>query len=106
MAFFLYKLIPPRPTFALDMTDAERAVMGDHVRYWTAVAQRGNAIAFGPVADPKGSWGVAILEVAGIDEARGLSADDPAIRSERGFSSELSPMPVVVMRPPARSAAP
>jgi hypothetical protein len=31
---FLYKLIPPRLTFAQDMTEAERKVMQEHATYW------------------------------------------------------------------------
>ena len=44
MKYFLCRLIPPRPTFAQDMTDAEAKVMGDHVAYWTELAEKGTAI--------------------------------------------------------------
>ena len=30
---FVYRLIPPRPTFDEDMTDAEREIMGRHAEY-------------------------------------------------------------------------
>lgn len=33
MSFFLCKLIPPRPTFARDMTQAEAKLMQEHVAY-------------------------------------------------------------------------
>jgi uncharacterized protein YciI len=98
MAYFLLRLIPPRPTFPIDMTDAEREVMQDHVTYWTALAERGVAIAFGPVADPTGAWGVAILEVEDLGGARALSANDPAMTSNRGFATQIIPMPRIVLR--------
>ena len=34
---FLCKLIPPRPTFQQDMSDAETKVMPEHVAYWTSL---------------------------------------------------------------------
>jgi hypothetical protein len=52
--FFLCKLVPPRPTFAQDMTEAETKLMQEHVMYWKELAGRGIAVVFGPVADPKG----------------------------------------------------
>jgi len=48
------RLLPPRPTFALDMTAEEAAMMAEHVAYWGGLLERGVAIVFGPVGDPKG----------------------------------------------------
>ena len=31
----MYKAIPPRPTFAADMTETESAIISKHVAYWT-----------------------------------------------------------------------
>jgi len=45
MSFFLRKLIPPRPAFARDMTEAEAGVMQEHVAYWTDPADKGIAFA-------------------------------------------------------------
>jgi len=53
---FLYKLIPPRPTFVQDMTDAERKVKQDHATYWKGLIDDGIAIVFGLVLDPGGAW--------------------------------------------------
>ena len=61
--FFLFKLLAPRPSFAQDMNEQERAVMLEHVAYWKGHANRGVAVVFGPVLDPKGTWGVGIVEV-------------------------------------------
>jgi len=40
---FLYKLIPPRSTFAQDMTEVERKVMQEHATYWKGVTDKGIA---------------------------------------------------------------
>jgi hypothetical protein len=34
MNHFLYKLIPPRPSFPADMFEAEGAIMQAHFGYW------------------------------------------------------------------------
>ena len=70
--FFLIRLLPPRPTFLVDMNEAEQRVMGEHAGYWKKLLDEGVAFAFGPVADPKGAWGVGIIEVEG--EGGGQSA--------------------------------
>ncbi|MGD0550874.1 MAG: YciI family protein [Candidatus Bathyarchaeia archaeon] len=61
------------------MTEAEREVMQEHVLYWTGLADRGTAIVFGPVLDPKGTWGVAIVQVEDEAELRAILTNDPAL---------------------------
>jgi len=73
----VFRLISPRPTFPIDMTESERKVMGEHVTYWTALRDKGIAVVFGPVLDPKGVWGVAIVETSDEATARALLANDP-----------------------------
>ena len=58
-AFFLCRLLPPRPTFVQDMTPEEGQVMQAHAAYWQALLAQGIAIVFGPVLDPKGPGGSA-----------------------------------------------
>jgi uncharacterized protein YndB with AHSA1/START domain/uncharacterized protein YciI len=93
---FLCRLIPPRPTFAQDMSADERKVMNDHVAYWTGLAHKGVAKVFGPVADPKGVYGVGIIDANDERELDELKKDDPAIRSGLGFRYEAFAMPRVV----------
>jgi hypothetical protein len=62
MKYFLYKLIPPRPTFPQDMTEAEGKIMQEHVAYWQDLADRRITIIFGPILDPDGAYGIAIVE--------------------------------------------
>ncbi len=76
--YFLVKTNNPRPTFHLDMTEAERAVMQKHVAYWSEKAERGIAIVFGPVMDPQGVYGIGVHQVADEAEMRRLLDQDPA----------------------------
>jgi uncharacterized protein YndB with AHSA1/START domain len=90
--FYLLRLLAPRPTFMTTMTDDERAMMGEHVAYWRGHLAAGTAIVYGPVADPKGGWGVGIVRVADEAVVQSLVAADPAIRAGRGMSYEVLPM--------------
>lgn len=89
--FFFCRLVPPRPDFASTMSADERRVMLEHVRYWTDQLQQGIAIAFGPVADPSGDWGAAIVRSPHIGAMEGMRDADPVILSGRGFRYEILP---------------
>ena len=91
--YFLCRLIPPRPSFAMDMAPAESKAMGEHVAYWTDLLAKGKAIAFGPVMDPKGPWGVGIVSVRDAAELRELQENDPAVRARIGLTYEAFEMP-------------
>jgi uncharacterized protein len=96
---FLFRLIPPRTTFASDMTAEERETMMLHVSYWTSLAQQGKALAFGPVHDPDGpygSHGIAIVLAENLEEAGALGDADPAVRSPHGFRTTIAPMLALV----------
>jgi uncharacterized protein YndB with AHSA1/START domain len=91
--YWLCRLMPPRPSFMHDMTADELAVMKAHGEYWRAKLAVGMVVAFGPVAE-----GYGIGFVAADDEAavRDFEINDPAIKSERGFHYEHSPMAALV----------
>ena len=97
MHHFAYRLLPPRPTFAGDMTEAEAATMGEHAAYWTEHLQGGRVLVFGPVADPAGFWGLAVIVADDDEEARRLADADPAVVSGT-CTSEVLPMPGAVAR--------
>lgn len=40
LTHFLYKLIAPRPSFHLDMTDDEKQAMGLHMQYWASLTEQ------------------------------------------------------------------
>ena len=76
---FVFKLIAPRPTFALDMSDEEREVMGRHAAHWQPFIESGQMVVFGPVLDGTGSWGLGVIEAEDEDELRAFAADDPVV---------------------------
>jgi uncharacterized protein YciI len=98
--YFFLKLLSPRPTFPGDMNETEAKMMQAHVAYWKVMAENGTIVVFGPVADPRGTWGMAVAEVADIDEVRSMTAGDPAILSGLGFSYEVYPMTRAIVRGP------
>jgi uncharacterized protein len=99
VAHFVYKLVPPRPTFAMDMSETEAQLMGQHAAYWRDQMDQGHVIVFGPVMDPAGVWGLGVLDTADEDEARTLVLADPIIEADV-CTFELHPMDAV-LRPPA-----
>ena len=96
--YFFAKLIPPRPSFAFDMNESERELMQEHGVYWTKIAEHGNAIVFGPVADPSGPYGILVLEVEDEEEAQRLITNDPVNKSGLNFRFETYPMLSAVLR--------
>ena len=99
MSHFLCKLTPPRPTFLSDMSADEALVMRRHREYWTPRVEIGVVIAMGPVADPAGGYGVAIIEAASQAALEAMLASDPAILSRTGFSYQVFLMPAIAVRP-------
>jgi uncharacterized protein YciI len=79
MDMFVFRLQPPRPTFALDMTDQERTVMEHHAAYWQPLVDAGRMVVFGPVLDNTGSWGLGVVEADDEQELRTFAAGDPAV---------------------------
>ena len=71
--------------------------MGDHAAYWTALAERGTAILFGPVGDPNGVWGLGVLAVEDEKEVQFITSHDPVMRSGIGAIYEILPMLKVVI---------
>jgi hypothetical protein len=96
--YFLCRLLPPRPSFTMDMNPAEAKAMHEHVAYWTDLLGKGKAIAFGPVLDPKGPWGVGLLSLRDKEELRALQENDPAICARIGLSYEAYEMPQLVYK--------
>jgi hypothetical protein len=75
---FALKLVPCRPSFAMDMDDAERAIMQEHQIYWKDLMQRGIALIYGPVMDPKGPYGFGVIAVDDEAVVADITAKDPA----------------------------
>ncbi len=76
---FFLRLLPPRPTFATDMSDEERALMGQHVAYVRRFFDEGKVLMFGPVLDPEGAFGIAVLQAESQAEVDSFIANDPTV---------------------------
>jgi uncharacterized protein YciI len=93
---FLYRLQPPRASFAQDMSAAEADVMERHVGYWQDLLQRGEALAFGPVLDPEDPWGLGLLDLDDEQAARAIGDADPAVE---GGVCTYAVIPMELVRP-------
>jgi uncharacterized protein len=93
---FLYRLQPPRPTFAKDMNPAEAEVMQRHMAYWQELLTRQVALAFGPVLNPEDPWGLGLLDVDDDEAARAIGERDPAVQSG---TCSYEAFPIELMRP-------
>jgi len=79
MGTLVFRLKAPRPTFAVDMTDEEREIMGRHAAHWRRFVDSGQMVIFGPVLDATGSWGLGVIEAEDEEELRAVAAADPAV---------------------------
>jgi len=98
VSHFLLRLSPPRPSFPSDASAAELDAMVAHGAYWQDQADAGLALAVGPVADPAGIWGLALVEVPDEAAALGLAGEDPVITAGLGFAYEVLPLLSLITR--------
>jgi uncharacterized protein YciI len=54
------------------MSDTERKLMEEHVRYWRALQERGIVLVYGPVFDVRGDWGMGNIETEDLLGLRSL----------------------------------
>lgn len=52
--------------------------MQRHIAYWSEKAAAGIAVVFGPVADPKGVWGLGVYRVNDMAQMQLMLDADPA----------------------------
>jgi uncharacterized protein YciI len=102
MSTFAFRLIAPRPTFAVDMTDEERAIMGRHAVHWQPYLDSGQMVVFGPFIEEAGSYGLGVVEIADDEEEalRAFAASDPAVTTETA-RIEIAKMLAGFVRPRA-----
>jgi uncharacterized protein YciI len=105
MAYFHLKLVPPRPGFPHDASPEEMTAMQAHFAYWQGQAEKGVAIAVGPVFSEGGAFGIAVVEVADAAAAQALADNDPVNKAGLGFRFETAPMPSIILRTSAGGAA-
>ena len=75
---YFMKLNPPRSSFMQDMNDDEKSTMQKHVAYWAPYVEDGTVIVQGPVMDPEGGYGIAVVQVDSEEQVKQLIANDPA----------------------------
>jgi uncharacterized protein YciI len=85
MTTFVYRLLCPRPTFAMDMSDEERQIMARHAAHWQPYIDSGQMVVFGPVLDCTGSWGLAVIEADDEQELRSFAERDPVVTTGTGW---------------------
>ena len=78
------------------MTDAERAIMNDHVEYWQAQTEAGKVVVYGPVLDESGGWGLGVFTAESEQQAQRVLDADPAISSGLA-TAKLATMAVAVL---------
>jgi uncharacterized protein YciI len=98
MSTFVFRLKAPRPSFAQDLTDDEKEIMGRHAAYWQPFIESGQMVVFGPIVDDRGSWGLGVIEAEDEDELRAFAAGDPAVTSGTG-QLEIGKMLTGFVRP-------
>jgi uncharacterized protein YciI len=81
MKNWLVRLIPPRPSFAEDITAAESATMDAHAKYLRGLFERGVCLFAGPVFDPRGVYGIAVLAAEDEAAARAFASADPCVQA-------------------------
>jgi uncharacterized protein YciI len=97
MKYFFLKLLPPRLDFMQTMDDAEKAIMYAHRSYWAELAEKGWAVAYGPVMGEHGGFGAGFWALPAEVAPEALATNDPAIKANVGFRYEISPMPALVL---------
>ncbi|MBQ0824155.1 hypothetical protein KBI52_28565 [Microvirga sp. HBU67558] len=80
------------------MTPSEAELMQKHTAYWQDLADRGIALVVGPVLDPAGIWGIAIIDAKDADAAAALTSDDPVIAGGGGFRYDIHLVPQAILR--------
>lgn len=92
MKYHVFKLLPPRPDFIATMTPAERTLMQAHAAYYKSYADKGQVVVFGPVLDPVGAYGLAVVRLEDDVEPVTVWREDPVIKAQAGFSYHVAPM--------------
>jgi uncharacterized protein YciI len=75
------------------MTPDEAKIMREHTGYWQQYVATGKVLVMGPVADPEGAFGIAVIIAEDGEVVDPLCQNDPAIKSGLGFRYQLHVMP-------------
>ena len=93
---FLLRIEPVRKDFTLfNMTADERKIAWDHFQYLKSLHAEGKVALAAQVFDPKGFWGVIIVNAADLAAATEILNGDPTIKTGM-FRGEVMPTRVVL----------
>jgi uncharacterized protein YciI len=102
---FLLRIEPTRAGFTLqNMTAEEGRLAGQHVQYLMSLLDSGKLSLGAQVLDPKGLWGIVIVNAPDRETARALLDADPMVKANM-FRGEVLPLRVVLEKP-AEAAKP
>ncbi len=66
--------------------------MMEHVGYWSALTAQGKVVAYGPVNDAHGGYGIGLILAENLAAAEAIRDGDPAVQSPHGFRADIAPM--------------
>jgi uncharacterized protein YciI len=93
---FLLRLEPTRPGFTLqNMTVEEASLAAQHAKYLMSLFDSGKLSLAAQVFDPKGLWGIVIVNAADREAAGALLDGDPSVKAKM-FRGEVIPLRVVL----------
>lgn len=102
---FLLRIEPTRAGFTLqNMTADESRLANEHAQYLMSLLDSGKMSLAAQVFDPKGLWGIIIVNASDNDAARALLDGDPGVKANM-FRGEVLPVRVVFQKP-AEAAKP
>ncbi len=88
---FLLKYEPVRKDFTLqNMTESETPVINQHALYLNELLGKGVLTFAGQVFDPKGLWGLVVVNAPDVETATQIMNGDPAIKGKL-FRGEALP---------------
>jgi uncharacterized protein YciI len=102
---FLLRIEPTRAGFTLQNTTAEeRRLASEHLQYLMSLTDSGKLSLAAQVFDPKGLWGIVIVNAPDREAAVALLEGDPMVKA-KVFRGEVLPVRVVLEKP-AEAAKP
>jgi uncharacterized protein YciI len=63
------------------MSDDEKQAMQTHMGYWAELTNKKISIVYGPVFDPAGVYGMAVVELDEHEDHNAIGNNDPAVSS-------------------------
>jgi uncharacterized protein YciI len=95
---FLLRIEPTRTGFTLqNMTPEEARLASQHVQYLKSLLDSGKMTLAAQAFDPKGLWGIIIVNAPDSESARALLDADPMVKAKT-FRGEAIPLRVVFQK--------